>query len=50
MKAPTEVTDGKELKMRERRERREMGEKIYNFEIYIILLCKYIILMSKRGK
>ena len=28
MEAPAEVTDGKELKMR------EMGEKIYNFEIY----------------
>ena len=31
MEAPAEVTDGKELKMRERR---ETGEKIYNFEIY----------------
>ena len=35
MKAPTEVTDGRELKMRERK---EMGEKIYNFEIYYFIM------------
>ena len=31
MEAPAEVTDGKELKMREMREK---GEKRYDFEIY----------------
>ena len=45
MKAPTEVIDRRKLIMRGWR---EMGEKI--FLRYIILLCRYIILMSKRGK
>ena len=41
------VENERELKMRERREMREKKDIIL---IYIILFCKYIILMSKRGK
>ena len=35
MKAPAEVADRRELKIRERR---EMGEKIYNFGIYYFIM------------
>ena len=34
MKASAEVADRRELKIRERREMGEMGEKRYNFRIY----------------
>ena len=41
------LTEVRELKMRERGER---WERKYIILGYIILLCRYIILMSRRGK
>ena len=38
MKALVEVVDRRELKIRERR---EMGKKIYNFEIYYFIMYIY---------
>ena len=38
---------GRELKMKKMREMREKKDIVL---IYIILFCKYIILMSRRGK
>ena len=47
MKVPAEVADRRELKIRKRRERCERKDIILG---YIILLGRYIILMSKIGK
>ena len=46
MKDSAEVTEGRAENEREERDGREKKKKL----IYIILFCKYIILMSKRRK